>query len=159
MIEIYPSADTLPENLLRFHILFSQPMKAVDNLQHLQLLDQNGKPVDGAIFNNVHELWDRDQRQLTLILDPARVKTGLQAHERLGRALTIGETFQLVLQTAEDIHGNRIAQPFVKTFHVGPPDLEAPDISRWRINAPHAHTQTPLRLDLPAPADRMSLIH
>ncbi|MEM7513074.1 MAG: hypothetical protein AAF388_19250, partial [Bacteroidota bacterium] len=35
---IYPSADTLPENLLRMYIQFSSPMKTVGNLEKIQLL-------------------------------------------------------------------------------------------------------------------------
>ena len=105
VIAIYPSSDTLPENLLRFYIQFLEPMKAVHNLENIKLLDENGKEIKGAIFNNVYELWDSRQQQLTLILDPARIKTGLIAHNNLGRALVPNQHFQLVIEKAENIHG------------------------------------------------------
>ncbi|HAA19186.1 MAG TPA: hypothetical protein DCP28_10590, partial [Cytophagales bacterium] len=90
VLAVYPSADTLPENLLRMYVEFATPMKTTGNLSRIQLKDAQGQVLNGVLFDNVYELWDPDQRQLTLLFDPGRVKTGLQAHDALGRALTPG---------------------------------------------------------------------
>ena len=103
---VYPTTDTLPENLLRLYIQFSQPMKAVNNLENLKLLDENEKEIKGAIFNNVYELWDSEQKQLTIILDPARVKTDLVVNSEQGRALQSGKYYKLVIEKAEVLMDN-----------------------------------------------------
>ena len=132
---IYPTSDTLPENLLRFYVQFSKPMKTINNLENIELVDEDGNVVKGAIFNNVYELWDKEQQQLTLILDPARVKTGLVAHKERGRALQAGKSFQLVIRQAEDIYGNQLKVPFIKPIYVIATDTVSPDISHWNIFA------------------------
>ncbi len=154
---VYPSADTLPENLLRFYVQFSESMKAVDNLEHIHLLDASGKTIPGALFNHVYELWDSQQTQLTLILDPARVKTGLKAHESLGRALSPGHYYQLIISQAENVKGQPLAQPFVKKFYVTRQDTVMPKVSSWKILPPAAQSKEALRLQFPQNLDWMSL--
>jgi len=133
-------------------------MKAVDNLENIKLLNDRGEEVEGAIFNNVYELWDQEQKQLTLILDPARVKTGLAANESLGRALQPGGHFQLVIENAEDIHGNRLKEPYVKDFYVLKEDKEMPDTENWQIDSPKFKSREPLIIHFPQIMDRMSLL-
>lgn len=159
VLAVYPSSDTLPENLLRFYVQFSRPMKAVDNLEHIHLLNAAGEVIEGAIFNNVYELWDDQQMQLTLLLDPSRVKTGLQAHENLGRALEPGQSYRLVIGQAADVDGNAIAAPYVKTFFVSEADFKSPAVEAWQVEAPKAGGRGTLRLDFPQVLDRMSLCH
>ena len=139
------------------YVQFSQPMKAVDNLDHIQLMDSQGNPVRGAIFQNVYELWDETQTQLTLIFDPARVKTGLEAHERFGRALRPGETYQLVIRGFTDIHHQSLGQPYTKTFFVTETDTLPPNIHRWEISLPPVGSSSPLVLRFPDILDQMSL--
>ena len=133
---VYPTSDTLPENLLRMYIQFSKPMKTVGNLEHIQLMDAEGKEIKGAIFNNVHELWDKDQKQLTIIFDPSRVKTGLVANETMGRALQPGNTYQLVISDVEDIDHKKLKEPFIKEFSVVKADTIIPNTENWKIQLP-----------------------
>lgn len=154
---VYPSAATLPENLLRMYIQFSQPMKTVGNLKHIKLINEKGEEVKGAIFNNVYELWNEAQTQLTIIFDPARVKTGLIANETLGRALTPHKTFRLVVSDLEDIYGKKIESTYLKTFAVLPADLEPPNATLWEIAAPLKESKKPLKIDFFNTVDQMSL--
>ena len=159
IIAVYPTSDSLPENLLRFYIEFSTPMKAVNNLENIRLVDNKGQEIEGAIFNNVYELWDRDQKHLTLILDPARVKTGLVANQSMGRALKAHQHFQLIIETAEDIYGNTLAEKFVKDIYVQTEDQQIPEVKNWNINPPKARTKEPLSIHFPQILDRLSLLH
>ncbi|HAP63906.1 MAG TPA: hypothetical protein DCR93_31940 [Cytophagales bacterium] len=159
VLAVYPSADTLPENLLRMYVEFATPMKTTGNLSRIQLKDAQGQVLNGVLFDNVYELWDPDQRQLTLLFDPGRVKTGLQAHDALGRALTPGATYQLQVAGLEDIYHQSLTEPFIKSFVAGPPDTVAPNFEHWQIAAPHSQTQNPLRVTFPGTVDRMSLLH
>ncbi|MEL7121845.1 MAG: hypothetical protein AAFO07_20525 [Bacteroidota bacterium] len=154
---IYPSTDTLPENLLRMYIHFSQPMKTIGNLEQIKLLDDSGKEVQGAIFNNVYELWDNEQQQLTLIFDPSRVKTALKVNEELGRALQEGRHYQLVIDSLKDVYGIPLSAPFRKSFWVGPEDVIPPDHITWEIATPPLNTRSPLTIHFPDMLDLFSL--
>ena len=51
VLSVYPTANELPENLLRFYVYFNTPMKKGQVLKHIKLVD-----VDGNIDN--HALWN-----------------------------------------------------------------------------------------------------
>ncbi|MEO0931908.1 MAG: hypothetical protein AAFY14_14880, partial [Pseudomonadota bacterium] len=77
--EIYPSGDVVPENLLRMYLYFSGPMAEADILPHIRLRHEDATAVDGVFLSNRFDLWSPDRTRLTLLLDPGRVKTGLNA--------------------------------------------------------------------------------
>ncbi|MEO1051046.1 MAG: hypothetical protein AAFX87_10480 [Bacteroidota bacterium] len=157
IVAVFPSSDTLPANLLRMYIHFSKPMKPIDNLENIRLIDQNGNEIIGAIFNNAYELWDHKQTQLTLLFDPSRVKTGLKSHEERGRALVNGKRYQLVIGDLQDVDG-RTTIPFTKSIVVIEEDLEAPNTDSWVFRMPKADSQTPLIVRFPERLDRLSLM-
>ena len=153
----YPSSDTLPENLLRVYVQFSKPMKTVGNLEKIKLEDAKGKEIEGAIFNNVYELWDASQQQLTLIFDPGRVKTGLNAHERMGRALKVGQTYRLRIEGLEDVNHQPLSESYTKTFFISSADTIAPNLDKWTLISPPLKTREPLKLQFPDMLDQYSL--
>ena len=79
--EVYPSATTLPENLLRFYIHFSAPMAQGQAYQHITLLNDAGKPIESPFHDLKEELWDREGKRFTLYIDPGRIKRGLKPRE------------------------------------------------------------------------------
>lgn len=157
IIAIYPSSNVLPENLLRMYINFSQPMKTQGNLKHIKLINEEEEEIKGAIFNNVYELWDTTQKQLTIIFDPARVKTDLNANKELGRALKPNKTFKVVIENLEDIYGQILEKPYTKTFKVIKADYTPPNTNTWEIATPIANSKESLIVEFLAPLDRMSL--
>ncbi|GAA4278685.1 hypothetical protein [Aquimarina mytili] len=154
---IYPTADTLPENLLRAYIEFSQPMKTTNNLEHIKLINSKGEEIKGAIFNNAYELWDTSQKRLTIIFDPARVKTDLVANKNLGRALQPGEQFSIKIDSLQDIYGQKLQQTYIKTFNVVNQDTISPNVNDWTFELPKSNTKKPLQIQFKAAIDRMSL--
>lgn len=154
---VYPSSDVLPENLLRLYIQFSKPMKTIGNLEHIKLINSEGEDIKGAIFNNTHELWDKEQKQLTIIFDPSRVKTGLVANKALGRALESSKTYQLVISDVEDIYHQKLEKPFIKEFSVIKADTIAPDIEHWNVNLPLRNSKNDLIVQFPEMLDFNSL--
>ncbi|MBX2845889.1 MAG: Ig-like domain-containing protein [Saprospiraceae bacterium] len=132
-------------------------MKTVENLEKISIMDANGKEIQGAIFNNAQELWDSEQKQLTLIFDPARVKTGLAAHESLGRALQPGKNYQLVIDGLESIHHQKMAKPFFKNIVVSEADLNPPDMNKWKVYTPNKNSLEELRIQFPEALDYLSL--
>lgn len=155
---VYPSADVLPANLLRLYIQFSEPMKTTGNLEHIKLLDETGTEVPVVFFDNVYELWNQQQTQLTLIVDPARVKTGLLANEELGRALVPGARYSLIIDQLQNALHQPLRSPFEKAFLVEPADVSEPKLERWKIQSPENGSNTALIVRFPEPLDYLSLL-
>lgn len=151
---IYPSAAKLPENLLRFYVQFSAPMRQGDIYRHVRLLDAENKPVALAFLEIEQELWSRDGTRLTLLLDPGRVKRGLKPRAEAGPALVAGQSYRLWIDPSwRDAHGKLLAEPADKVFHVGPPDEVQPSPNRWRIESPPAGTVAALTVVFDEPLD------
>jgi hypothetical protein len=100
VLAIYPTAAQVPRNLLRIYIWFSAPMSEGDAAEHVRLADAAlDMPLTGALLPG-SELWSGDRRRLTVLLDPARIKRGLAAH-------------QLVVNPIlEDLAGNSVSRVF-----------------------------------------------
>ncbi|NOD85959.1 MULTISPECIES: Ig-like domain-containing protein [unclassified Ruegeria] len=158
--QVYPNADVLPENLLRFYVYFSEPMAREGIWDSVVLLDEDGKVVPGAFIENKFDLWSPDDRRLTVLFDPGRVKTGLVAHNKLGRALEPGKTYTLqVRNSAETRSGCTLTRSYKKTFVAAKADFEAPDLAKWQVQAPMADSTEPLLVTLNGPMDHVSLAY
>ncbi|MEM6563742.1 MAG: hypothetical protein AAF665_04800 [Pseudomonadota bacterium] len=159
-VEIYPTAEVLPENLLRMYVYFPRSMGIDEGLRNVHLLDDNGVVIDGVFLTNRVDLWSVDQRRLTLVLDPGRVKTGLKAHDQLGRALAVDQSYTLLVSgSAMDAEGCAIGDDARHRFSVEAPDNVAPAPSQWVISTPEASTLQPLTIDLGSPHDHVSLAY
>ncbi|MDT0607725.1 hypothetical protein [Croceitalea rosinachiae] len=154
---VYPSSDKLPDNLLRIYIKFSKPMKTVNNLEKIKLMDGEGNIIENVFFNNVYELWNKEQKQLTLILDPARVKTGLHANMKYGRALIPGQNYKLIIDNIEDVNHQKMITAYTKKFTVESSDLTPPDIDSWNLGVPKSNTKDYITVYFPSMLDYFSL--
>jgi hypothetical protein len=145
---IYPSANAVPANLLRMYIYFSRPMSRHGVLDHLRLVDGNGRTVEQAFLETEEGLWDREARRLTLFFHPGRIKSGVGLHERLGLALKPGGRYRLIVsKNAEDAEGRRLRADFTKEFRAIEEDRSSPDVHQWKIEAPVANTRGALVVD------------
>jgi hypothetical protein len=152
---IYPTRDTLPENLLKLYLQFSAPMGRGEAYGHLHLRDASGQDLDLPFLELAEELWDPTGTRLTVLFDPGRIKTGLKPREELGPVLREGETYTLVVDRGwHDAEGEPLASDAHKTFRVGPPDDTPPDPTTWMTTVPGAGTRDPLTLTSPEPLDR-----
>ena len=159
VVDIYPRAKAVPENILRFYIYFSEPMADGHFLRHLRLLDlETEEELSGVFFDNVHELWSRDRRRITLLVDPGRVKTGLQANIRQGRAFKVGHRYQLkVLPTWRSLENAPLEGTFVATYEVVPERRKAVDATQWVLETSSAQRRSPLVVDFNTPVDHVSV--
>lgn len=159
-IDFYPTASQLPENLLRIYIYYPRPMAVTEGQQHVALLDAQGQRVNGAFLATNQELWSPDRSRLTLLLDPGRVKSGLVAHEALGRALEPGQSYALVVSgAAKDAQGCALGQDVTHSFSVTEADYETPDPAAWSLTAPRLGSMDPLRVDLGSTHDHLSMAY
>ena len=151
---VYPSADVLPENLLKFYLHFSAPMSRGHIYDHIHLKDEAGKEVELPFLEIDEELWDPTMTRLTLFIDPGRIKRGVRPLEEVGPALQEGRRYTLVIdRTWRDGTGNPLREPYQRTFRVGPPDRSPPDAAHWKIQPPKSKTRDPLTVTFSEPMD------
>ena len=151
---VRPSADRLPQNLLKLYVHFSAPMRRGDVYQYIRLLDEKGQAVELPFLELDTELWDPSGTRLTLLFDPGRVKRGVKPREDLGPALVAGRRYTLRIdENWPDAEGARLVRDFRKTFEVTPPDRRSPDPSRWKLTVPPAAGREPLVVRFAEPLD------
>ncbi|HEY5315290.1 MAG TPA: hypothetical protein VIK18_22350 [Pirellulales bacterium] len=155
---IFPSAASLPENQLRFYLHFSAPMARGAAYDHVRLLDRRGRPVDLPFLELGEELWDPRQQRLTLLIDPGRIKRGVQPRESVGPVLRSGEQYTLVVQASWlDAQNRPLRQALAKHFRVGPPIASAIDPAQWQLRVPAGGSRDPLAIDFLWPLDHALL--
>ena len=157
---VYPSKDELPENQLKFYLHFSAPMSRGESYEHIRLLRPDGKADERAFLELPQELWDRDGKRFTLLIDPGRIKRGLKPREEFGPVLEAGKRYTLVIDRAwHDAEGNPLKESYRKTFRVLPSDETQPDPKTWKLAAPATGTTTPLVMTSPKALDHALLHH
>ncbi|HEV8147306.1 MAG TPA: Ig-like domain-containing protein [Bryobacteraceae bacterium] len=146
--QIYPTADTVPENTLKFYVVFSAPMSQGEAWKNLKLLDGQGKAVDLPFLEMRQELWNPESTRLTVLFAPGRIKRGLVPNLEDGPPLRAGTTYTLTIdQGWKDARGLPLASTHIKKFRVGSADRTPPEPNRWKVTAPKAGTRDALQLD------------
>jgi hypothetical protein len=155
---IYPTAEVLPDNQLRFYLHFSAPMSRGEVYDHVRLLRDDGTEVDGAFLEIGEELWDASGTRLTLLFDPGRVKRGLTPREIFGPVLEAGKKYQLVVDARwHGADGQPLAAEYVKPFQAGRMNEAAIDHKAWKVNSPQAGTRGALVVQFAHPLDHALL--
>ena len=153
ILRVYPSVDVLPSNQLKLYVYFSEPMSRGEAPKRIHWLDSNGNTVEWPFLIS-EELWDPEQRRLTLIFDPGRIKRGLEANELKGPPIVEGKGYTLVIDREFlDARGVPLVEGFRKSFRGGPAVRNTIDPKRWLFQTPSAGTSDPLIVDFPAPMD------
>jgi hypothetical protein len=157
VVKIYPSADVLPANHLRFYIFFDRPMRGGTELfKHLAILDEQGKEIDEPWL--VDEIWDEENNCLILYIHPGRIKRGVELRELMGPVLYEKRSYALVVRGEwTDLEGNKIGKDTVKKFRTTAEDRTRIELSGWKLRAPAAGSRDALALTLSKSADYRSL--
>jgi hypothetical protein len=154
VVGIRPTAREVPRNFLRFYVLFSAPMSDGLAARHVRLLDNLGDPIEGALLSLEHELWDGDRCRLTVLLDPARIKRGLVAHDAIGYPLRAGEPFTVLVDEAFlDARGVPLRASARRRYEVGDDERRRVDPEQWTMTLPRAGTLDPLTVGFDRPLD------
>ncbi len=157
---IYPTAEELPLNLLKFYVHFSSPMSTGKALRSVQVhREDNGKALED-VFVVMDELWDPERRRLTLLLDPGRIKRGLAPHEEAGYPLIEGVRVVLhVDATFLDASGRPLQAQAERRYAIGAPLRVRVDPKAWRVHSPAAKSKEPLTVEFDRPLDHALLQH
>lgn len=154
LVSIYPSADTLPENLLKLYLQFSSPMREGEAQQHIYLLNETGDTIPDVFLDLQPELWNENSTTLTIWLDPGRIKRDLIPNQKLGNPLKTGSHYKLVVDTTWlSTKGLAMKMPVTKKFWVAGRDDESPRPADWKILLPKSNTTKPLEIYFSEPLD------
>jgi hypothetical protein len=154
VVAVYPSTNVLPENQLKLYVYFSAPMQSGGVWPKIHLLEEDGRPVVLPFVELEQELWDREQKRLTLLFDPGRIKRGVKPNVDMGPVLREGKRYTLVIDPElQDGRGLQLASAFRREFSVGPAERRGIDPKQWKISAPKAGTSDPLIVDFGRPLD------
>ena len=151
---VYPSTNSLPENLLKFYVHFSAPMSQGNVYTHIHLYDSKDRKIPLPFLELGEELWNPSETRITILFDPGRIKKGLLPRENEGPVLIQGKSYKLIIQSDWlDASGTPLKESFTKTFSVTAPDNQIPSPNHWTVNAPKAGTKNPLMVDFSEPLD------
>jgi hypothetical protein len=152
VVHIYPSADTLPENLLKFYIQFSLPMQEGNALDHIILIKDGTDTLKNTFLELQQELWSNDRKTLTVWFDPGRIKRDLQPNKLLGPPLEKGHHYQLIIDKGWDTgEGVAMQSSFGKKFVTTARDDASPDMTKWKIIPPAKLNMDPLAVEFEEP--------
>jgi hypothetical protein len=158
VITIYPQLDTLPENLLKIYIRFSQPMREGESLKYVKLIKNNKDTLPDVFLDLQPELWNDERTAITIWLDPGRIKRDLQPNLRMGAPLHVNEQYQLViLKQWQDAEGVSMQKDFTKSFVTTTRDSLSPAPVQWKINTPKALSKEPLGISFGEALDHFLL--
>jgi hypothetical protein len=151
---VYPSADTVPANLLRMYVEFSAPMGSRGGQDYIEILDAQRRPVEDALLPLDTGLWNPEHTRFTVLFDPGRVKRGILPNRQSGRPLKPGETFTLLVRGGwPDAQGVPLGTTFTREYHVGPAVERGLDPQQWKMAPPLAGSRDLLVVEFPAPLD------
>jgi len=146
--DIFPTQDTLPENLLKIYLRFSQSMREGQSDKYVTMLKNNSDTVHGAFLNLQPELWNEDRTLLTLWLDPGRIKRDLQPNKLLGAPLQKNGRYQIVISRKwKDEQGLNLIKNYSKRFVTTVRDGLSPNPKNWKLRMPQSNTLQSLRIN------------
>ncbi len=133
---IFPRPRKLPENMLYFHITFTNPIAPKQGIfDKIYLLDAKG--------NRLKEVWKKAEMYyknghgLSLLLHPGRVKRGMLSRKVLGPIFRRGQNYRLVISSkVKNIYGKPIGHTVHKDFTITSPDYEFVQAKTWSIQFP-----------------------
>ncbi len=158
VLAVYPSPDTLPENLLKVYIRFSQPMQEARSAQHIVLIKNNKDTLTNVFLDLQPELWNDTRTVLTVWLDPGRIKRDLQPNLRLGNPLQEKNKYTLLVTNGwKGANGISLQKDFTKQFVASKRDSLSPVPHNWDLEIPKTNTKDEFKIDLKEPLDHFLL--
>jgi hypothetical protein len=157
VVKIYPTTDTVPENLLKLYVEFSKPMQEGKALDYIMLV-KNGDTIPDVFLDLQPELWNRESTILTVWFDPGRIKRDLQPNLAMGPPLKKGVQYQVVIRPGwPDKEGAVCEYSYTKLFLTTTRDSISPDPAKWTIEIPKPESDQPVEVVLHESLDYMLL--
>lgn len=149
IVGVYPSSDSLPENLLKFYFQFSASMREGEALTHIELLNDRNEKIPNVFLELQPELWNEGRTALTVWLDPGRIKRELIPNKEMGNPLSEGREYILKVSSDwKNAQGLPLQAAYTKKFRVVSRDSLSPNPQNWNMNLPAAETRDPMTITL-----------
>jgi hypothetical protein len=157
IVQIYPTADRLPSNLLKFYVQFSRPMSEAEPYPALHLVDAKNDTLKNTFLKQLPALWNRDRTILSLWLDPGRIKRNLNLNRKLGNPLQGNNDYTLLIEESlKSSDGIKLQSSAQKTFSAVDADRQKPSIGSWKIDVPEKASTRPLIIQFDEAMDYLS---
>lgn len=154
VVSVHPSGTSIPENTLRFYLVFSAPMQQGEAYRHIRMVDAHGKAADLPFLELDEELWDPIGTRLTLLIDPGRIKRGVKPLEEIGPVFASGNRYRLEIDPSwPDMHGKPLARPHRKEYLALPALRQRIDPASWIVTPPR-RASDPLVIRFPYALDK-----
>ncbi|MYC31165.1 MAG: hypothetical protein F4X65_13925 [Chloroflexi bacterium] len=152
---IYPDVSSVPVNLLKIYVQFSESMSEGRAERSIRVYrEDTGEPLEGVFVPLDPELWDPERKRLTLLLDPARIKHGLVPNMEAGYPLIEGVPFRLVIGSEfRNAAGSPMLSCAERVYQVGPEVSERLIPNRWQLTVPPVGSRDPLLVEFDRPLD------
>lgn len=145
VVNIFPSTDLWPANQLKFYLHFDQSMQAGFLQHYLKIYDARGRALQAPFLDMAQELWDMEQKRLTVWFDPGRIKSLLIPNQQMGSPLHANQTYRLVVKKGwPAANGLPLAEDQIKVFRTGHKDQQKPIPESWEVTTPSADTKQAL---------------
>ncbi len=146
LVTICPRRDTVPVNILKMYLEFSEPMQHVDNaLDFITVFDKMENTKVYPFLDLEAELWNANRTRLTLWFDPGRIKTNLIPNREKGLPLKKNHSYLITIdKNWKSANGIPLGKPYSKIIHVGGKDTKSPNPDGWTITFPKKKTKSPL---------------
>lgn len=114
---IYPLADSIPKNILFFHVRFTQAMQEDQRAwKKIHIYNDSGQLVPNTWRQR--SFWLDSGRLLVLMIHPGRVKSGIRY---IGPVFDIGRKYTLIADSSlKDRYGQSLKTSAQHTYSVGP---------------------------------------
>ncbi len=152
--EIFPLSDSIPRNILYFHMRFNNSMQP-DKLafERVGIYDDNGNKFERLWRERSY--WLDDNKLLVIMVHPGRVKRGID----LEIPYEDGKDYEFrVSGEFMDVYGHPVKQSLTKKFHVIEEDYEIPIIDYDNFEVPEVGTENGLRITFKDPMDHASIV-
>jgi hypothetical protein len=158
LLSIYPTQDTVPENLLKMYFEFSEPMVEGNSLSHIVLIKNDKDTLEGTFLDLEPELWNQEGTVLTFWLDPGRIKRDLIPNKELGSPLGKGNKYTLHISDSwKSKKGFSLSKAYSKDFITVSRDSTCPSVLDWKIVIPRPNTTAPLEIQFQEALDQFTL--
>jgi hypothetical protein len=153
LTHVYPTATALPANVLRFYLEFDHPMPRGGSYKYVSLFNDKGKKDPLPFLEIDDELWNPDQTQLTLLVDPGRIKKEVKPRIDLGPVFESGKKYTLVISGQwPTLSGEPLGKDETKEITATAPIPDALDPKAWKIKPP-ANAEGSLTIAFGRPMD------
>jgi len=138
---VYPSTDSIPENLLKMYVLFSNPMMEVgSSLDFIKVIDTKTNEEVEIFLPLQTELWNSEHTLLTLWLDPGRIKRDLIPNIESGLPIENGKQYTLFIDSSwKDANGYKLDSSYQRNFNVLERDKDRPSVDDWELTISSDH--------------------